>query len=111
MNGVDKVQAKYWNGFITRTEAQKVFDEFQGVIMRQAVMIQQLDAGLTYIAERFGITPNDINEWMKAKAEAAKAAQESQANAQATAEQLAAQDPQGVPPTNTDNPIVLTDAN
>lgn len=117
MSKVDHVQAKYWNGFITRTEAQKVFDEQGQVIMQQAMVIQKLDAVLTYMAEKFGVTHEDINNWMKAKNEAVQKAQ-ADANKQAN-EQLdeavamaAENSPISVPDATGDsspNPIVLTD--
>jgi len=67
---VDKVQAKYWNGFLTRTEAQKVFDEQGQVITAQAMAIQKLDAVISCLAEKFGVTAEDVNKWMKEKTEA-----------------------------------------
>jgi hypothetical protein len=70
----DHIQAKYWNGFITRTEAQKVFDEQGQVIMSQAMAIQKLDAVISCIAEKFGVTAEDVNNWMKVKAEEAQKA-------------------------------------
>jgi hypothetical protein len=103
---VDKVTAKYWNGFITRTEAQKVFDEQGQVITHQAMAIQKLDAVLTYIAEKFGITHEDINNWMKAKNEAAQKAQ-ADANKQANEQHDAAV--AAATPDPTPSPIVLTD--
>lgn len=110
MSKVDHVQAKYWNGFITRTEAQKVFDEQGQVIMQQAMAIQKLDAVLSYMAEKFGVTHEDINNWMKAKNEAAqKAAAASVPDA--TGDSVA-QEPSTGTSVNADptpSPIVLTD--
>lgn len=106
MSKVDHVQAKYWNGFITRTEAQKVFDEQGQVIMQQAMAIQKLDAVLSYMAEKFGISHEDINNWMKAKSEAVQQAQAT-ANAQANEQHDAAV--AAATPDPTPSPIVLTD--
>lgn len=78
----DHVQAKYWNGFITRTEAQKVYDEQQQVITAQAAAIQKIDAVISCIAEKVGVTPADVNEWLKSQAEKIRAANEAQAKAQ-----------------------------
>lgn len=72
----DHIQAKYWNGFITRTEAQKVFDEIQQVIMAQAAALQRLDAAVSCIAEKLGVTAEDINNWLKTQVEKAQKAAE-----------------------------------
>jgi hypothetical protein len=69
----DHAQAKYWNGFITRVEAQKVFDEQLQVISRQAQAMATFDAAISCIAEKVGITPADVNAWVAQKvADAAK---------------------------------------
>lgn len=67
----DHIQAKYWNGFVTRTEAQKVFDETAQVVNAQAVALQKMDAVISFIAEKLGITAADIQAWITAKAEKA----------------------------------------
>lgn len=74
----DHIQAKYWNGFITRTEAQKVFDEQMNVIMRQAQILAKYDAAMSCVAEKVGVTAEDVNKWIEAKVEAAKKAQENE---------------------------------
>lgn len=71
----DHVQAKYWNGFITRTETQKVFDEQAQVLMSQAMAIQKLDAVVSCLAEKAGVTAETVNAWVKQKTEEAQAAQ------------------------------------
>lgn len=107
MSKVDHVQAKYWNGFITRTEAQKVFDEQGQVIMQQAMAIQKLDAVLSYMAEKFGVSHEDINNWMKAKSEAVqKAAAASVPDA--TGDSVA-QEPNTDKVVMEPSPIILTD--
>lgn len=72
----DHVQAKYWNGFITRVEAQKVFDEQLQVISRQAEALAKFDAAISCVAEKVGITPAIVNEWVAQKVAAAQQAQE-----------------------------------
>lgn len=67
----DHAAAKYWNGFITRTEAQKVFDEHGQVLMGQAMAIQKLDAVVSCIADKLGIKADDVNNWLKLKTEEA----------------------------------------
>lgn len=66
----DHVQAKYWNGFITRVEAQQVFDDTAKVINHQAQVMQKFDAIISCIAEKLGVTPEHVNEWVKNKVEA-----------------------------------------
>lgn len=94
----DHVQAKYWNGFITRTEAQKVFDEQGQVITAQAMAIQKLDSVISFMVEKFGVTIDDINKWIMAKQEAMQAA---------VKVQPVQQPPQEAAPNS--SPIVLTD--
>lgn len=63
----DHVQAKYWNGFITRVEAQKVFDEQTQVILKQAEAFAKFDAVLSCLADKAGVTPADVNAWFAEK--------------------------------------------
>lgn len=65
----DHIQAKYWNGFLTRTEGQKVFDDYAKVIQAQGVAIQKLDAVISFMAEKFGITGAEIEAWVAKKIE------------------------------------------
>ncbi len=96
----DHVTAKYWNGFITRTEAQKVFDEYGQVIQAQAVAIQKLDAVVSCLAEKFGVTAEEVNTWVKGKIEAQQKATPTSVP-DATGDSL--------PQESTPSPIVLTD--
>lgn len=68
----DHIQAKYWNGFLTRTEGQKVFDDFAKVIQAQGVAIQKLDAVISFMAEKFGITGPAVEAWVAEKIEQSK---------------------------------------
>jgi hypothetical protein len=72
----DHVQAKYWNGFITRVEAQNVFDEQTQVICRQAEALAKFDAAISCIAEKVGVTFADVNAWVADKVAAAQKAQD-----------------------------------
>lgn len=63
----DHVQAKYWNGFITRVEAQKVFDELAGVIAAQAQTLQKYDVAFSCLAEKVGLTAAEVNDWLQKK--------------------------------------------
>lgn len=63
----DHVQAKYWNGFLTRVEAQKVFGEYASALNKQAQVMQKMDAVLSFIAEKFGITTTEIEAWITKK--------------------------------------------
>lgn len=71
----DHIQAKYWNGFITRTEAQKVHDETAQVIQQMGIMLQKMDAVVSCLAEKLGVGVADIETWV-----ASKVAQAEQAN-------------------------------
>jgi len=81
----DHAQAKYCNGFITRVEAQKVFEEQTAVIMKQAEAFSKFDAVLTFLSEKLGVTAADVNAWIATKVEAAQKANEA-ANANTTPE-------------------------
>jgi hypothetical protein len=74
------VAAKYWNGFITRTEAQQVFEEQKNVIRQLSIAVGSMDMICQCLAEKFGVSNEDIQTWCKAEAEkrmaAAKAAQQ-----------------------------------
>lgn len=65
----DHVQAKYWNGFITRTECQKVFDEYGKALMNQGVALQKMDAVISCVAEKLGLTVPEIETWINKKIE------------------------------------------
>lgn len=95
----DHAQAKYWNGYITRVEAQKVFDETAQVINAQAMAMQKFDAAISCLAEKLGVTPADVNAWITVQMEKAKAAQGEQP----------AQPEQPAQVANEPSPIVLTD--
>lgn len=72
---MSQTHISYWNGFISRSEAQKVYDEHAGVIKAQALAIQKLDMCLACVCEKLGIKPEDVNKWAAEKAELAKAEQ------------------------------------
>jgi hypothetical protein len=71
-------QAAYWQGSLTRAEAQKVNDEyadgFENIakeLARLQAMIHNLDFGVQCLAEKLGVTREDIRAFATAKLEAA----------------------------------------
>jgi hypothetical protein len=58
---------RYWNGPLTRAEAQKVFDETAGVIQSQQQTIAKLDMVLAFLVEKGGYQTAEIQTWMNAK--------------------------------------------
>lgn len=67
--GVDQQQAFFWNGPMTRAEAQKIFDEYaQATIALQEKFIK-LDFAVGFLLEKFEVTPEQVTEFMKAKME------------------------------------------
>lgn len=56
--------ATYWNGPVSRIEAQKVFDETAGVIKAQGEVITKLDMVLAFLVEKSGHTTAEIQAWM-----------------------------------------------
>lgn len=63
----DHVQAHYWNGFITRTEAQDVFNKTASVITQQGIVLQKMDAVISCVCEKLGIGVADIEAWVASK--------------------------------------------
>ena len=71
---------QYWNGPLTRAEAQKVFDETAGVIQKTQETLVKLDMVLAFLIEKSGATLDEVQTWMnervkKIQAETAKQAE------------------------------------
>ena len=96
--GSDEVQAAYWQGSITRIEAQKVFDQFGSVIKELLIdvhgttetapprdglitLIAKLDMTLAFLADKLGVTPAEFNAYMQRKVDEFKAIQDAAATA------------------------------
>jgi hypothetical protein len=56
--------ARYWEGPLTRAEAQKVFDEMAGVIQKTQETLVKLDLVLAFLVEKSGAATEDIQAWM-----------------------------------------------
>ena len=69
-------QAFYWNGPLTRAEAQKVFDETAGVIKHLNETIIKLDMCVAFLVEKSGATKEEIQAWMDARLAKMKAEME-----------------------------------
>lgn len=61
------VQAAYWNGPLTRKEAQQVFDENAEVIQAQGQAIMAMNMTISFLMERFGFKPEEVAAWIKEK--------------------------------------------
>lgn len=79
MNKPEDMQAAYWQGNITRGEAQKVFDELAGRFDMIAAefdtlrtMIYNVDFGVQCLASQLGITREDIRKFATEKLAGAK---------------------------------------
>jgi hypothetical protein len=69
----DERAAAYWNGSLSRKEAQKVFDQYAAVINAQAEKQRMMDMMLTYLFEvKLGIPPEEFQAWFKVVEEEAK---------------------------------------
>lgn len=75
VNMPENIQAAYWNGPITRKEAQAVFDDYGRAISAQALAITKVDMVIAYLCDKFGVTPEEIQNWAEAKAKAASEAE------------------------------------
>lgn len=77
--------ARYWEGPLTRAEAQKVFDETAQVIQQSQQTIMKIDMVLALLVEKSGCSTEEIQLWMNervkkiAAEQAAKQAQAPQA--------------------------------
>lgn len=63
------VQNAYWSGRITRKEAQAAFDEMAQVLISVKEQQMKLDMAVSYLLEQSNVTPVQIEEFMKRKAE------------------------------------------
>lgn len=72
INMPEAAAAAYWNGGLTRTEAQKVFDEYGAAIQGLGKAMAQLDMTMAYLADKFGIKPEDVTNWITEKAKQAE---------------------------------------
>jgi hypothetical protein len=67
--GVDAATAHYWNGPISRKEAQQVFDEFKAVFDDFVKRLFNMELTLACLSEKVGLTDEDIKAFGKRKAE------------------------------------------
>lgn len=72
VNKPEAVAAAYWNGGLTREEAQRVFDEYGKVMTMQGNAIVRLDMCLAFLCEKFGFKPEDVEIWAQEKAKLAE---------------------------------------
>jgi hypothetical protein len=70
------VQAAYWNGPLTRKEAQNVFDEYAGVLQTQGNQVMAMNMTLSFLMEKLGYKPEEVAAWIKVKAAEQMAAAE-----------------------------------
>lgn len=75
---------RYWNGPLTRAEAQKVFDETAGVIQKANETIVKLDLVLAFLVEKSGATTEEIQTWMDGRVKVMRAKMEAEQAAAAT---------------------------
>lgn len=74
---------RYWNGPLTRAEAQKVFDETAGVIQKTQETLVKLDMVLAFLVEKSGATTEEIQVWMDERVKTMRAAMEAKQVAEA----------------------------
>jgi hypothetical protein len=65
--GVDVVQAAFWNGPLSRLEAQKVFDDYAKVTIEMKEQLLKLDFAVGYLLEKFDVKPEDVKLFMDKK--------------------------------------------
>ena len=74
-NGVDHAQAAYWNGSLTRIEAQRANEEVAKVIQGLMIRAAQQELAITFLSEKLGVTPEQFQEYTTKKVEEFNAAQ------------------------------------
>jgi hypothetical protein len=80
--GVDRVQAEFWNGALTRKEAQEVFDSISENIKVIAAKMTAYDMSMAFVFAKLGIQKEEFEAFVKAKMEQIEAAEQAAANAQ-----------------------------
>lgn len=74
---------RYWNGPLTRAEAQKVFDETAGVIQKAQETIVKLDLVLAFLVEKSGVPTTEIQTWIDHRVKTMQAAMQAEQAKQA----------------------------
>lgn len=69
---------RYWNGPLTRAEAQKVFDETAGVIQKAQETIVKLDLVLAFLVDKSGVPTTEIQTWIDHRVKTMQAAMQAQ---------------------------------
>jgi len=65
--GVDDSQAQYWNGPVSRSEIQDVFDDYTKQIIELRTQLMNLDFAVAFLMEKFQVVPKDIEEFAAKK--------------------------------------------
>lgn len=63
----DHATAVFWNGPVSRKEVQKVFDEYTAFNVQLKEQVMKLDFSISYLMERFEVTPQQMSEYMDKK--------------------------------------------
>ena len=71
---VDAKAAQYWNTPVIRAEAQKAFDEYTAAFTNLHAQVIKLEFVVSYLAERAGVTPEEVSTYMQGKLDELKAA-------------------------------------
>lgn len=71
--------AQYWNGRITRREAREIYDEQRNAIVSLAAQLGRLSAMVSFLFEKSGQDPAELDKWIEEKVKAAQAEKEAAA--------------------------------
>ena len=63
----DQLQAQYWEGKITRAEAQKIFDEFGEALNATQGQLTALNLTVAYLIKKFDISPDEFKAFVAEK--------------------------------------------
>ena len=64
---VADVQARFWNGPVTRKEIQAAFDDYTRAAVQMQETIIKLDLTLAYLLERLEVTPEQVQGFVTKK--------------------------------------------
>lgn len=82
----DAVQAFYWNGPLSRKEAQKIFDDLGQACNALMATVTKLDLAVAFLMDRMGVTPQDFAQWHSSKIKELEALQVAQGKEQTPTE-------------------------
>jgi hypothetical protein len=83
--GVDATQHAYWHSPVSRLEVQQALDDYTRALMEVKQQLIKLDFVASFLLERLGAKPAEIEEFMQKKVAEMQAQQQAQEQQEAKA--------------------------